>query len=68
MISEFRLIGSTIEMKARNRPAPSTRAASTSEGGMPSMKDRMIKIPNGTARAEFAMIRPGIESSSPRRS
>ena len=35
---------------------------------MPSMNDRMIKIPNGTALAAFAMIRPGIESSSPRRS
>jgi hypothetical protein len=66
VISEFRLIGSTIETKARSRPAPSTRAASTSEGGIPSMKDRMIKMPNGTAWAEFAMIRPGIESSRPR--
>ena len=30
------------------------------------MKDRMIKMPNGTALAALAMIRPGIESSSPR--
>ena len=49
VISEFRLIGTTMETKARNSPAPSTRAASTSEGGIPSMNERMIKIPNGTA-------------------
>ena len=48
VIREFRLIGTTIDRKARTSPAPSTRAASTSDGGMPSMNDRMIKIPNGT--------------------
>ena len=34
VISEFRLIGTTMDRNARTRPAPSTRAASTIEGGM----------------------------------
>ena len=37
VISEFRLIGTTMDKNARTRPAPSTRAASTIEGGTPSM-------------------------------
>ena len=68
VIMEFRLIGTTMDRNARTSPAPSTRAASTIEGGTPSMNERMIKIPNGMAFAEFAMISPGIESSSPSRS
>ena len=65
VINEFRLIGTTMDKNARTRPAPSTRAASTIEGGTPSMNARMIKIPNGTACAALAMISPGMELSRP---
>ena len=69
VISEFRLIGTTTDRTiARSRPAPSTRAASTIEGGTPSMNERRIRMPNGIALAALATIRPGTELSRPSRS
>ena len=40
-------------------PAPSTRAASTSDGGMRTMKARMIRIANGMPRGRVGEDQPG---------
>ena len=68
VINEFRLIGTTTDTSDRTRPAPSTRAASTIEGGTPSMNERRIRMPNGIALAALATMRPGTELSRPSRS
>src|SRR3712207_3329751 len=62
----FLLTGTTIDTNARTRPAPSTRAASTIEGGIPIMDARRMRIANGMQCVESARISPGIELSRPR--
>ncbi len=54
----FRLIGTTIDTKARKSLAPSTSAASTRLGGIDSMNARMSRIAKGTWTALSARISP----------
>jgi hypothetical protein len=65
-MSTLRLTGRTIETNARTSPAPSTRAASTIEGGMVCIDARRMRIANGMAWDASARINPGIELSRPR--
>src|SRR5690625_2504795 len=58
-------VGSTTWKKARNSPAPSTRAASTKASGTESMNCRAMKMPT-TSKAVGRMTAQG-ESTSPRR-
>jgi uncharacterized membrane-anchored protein len=62
---EFRLIGTTIDQNARQWPAPSTLAASTSDGGIDRMNAQRMRIANGIAELESASTRPGILLSKP---
>src|ERR1700741_3036753 len=62
---EFRLIGTTIDQNARQCPAPSTRAASTSAGGIDCMNAQRIRIANGIAALESARTSPGMLLSKP---
>src|ERR1700745_631037 len=54
---EFRLIGTTIDKNARQWPAPSTLAASTSDGGIDRMNAQRMRIANGIAELESGSTR-----------
>src|ERR1700722_6405502 len=62
---EFLLTGTTIDQNARQWPAPSTLAASTSGGGIDYMNARRMRIANGIAELESARTRPGMLLSKP---
>src|SRR5579863_496351 len=62
---EFRLMGTTIDQNARQLPAPSTRAASTSDEGIDCMNAQRMMIANGIAELESASTRPRILLSKP---
>jgi len=57
--SAGRAIGSTTDQNTRNVPAPSMRAASSTDGGIDSKKFFMMKMP--AASASSGMIRPANE-------
>src|ERR1700722_127144 len=65
VIIEFLMIGTTIAQNARQWPAPSTLAASTSDDGIDCMNAQMMRIANGIAELESASTRPGILLSKP---
>src|ERR1700756_1482742 len=62
---EFLLIGTTIDQNARQWPAPSTLAASTSDDGIDCMKAQRMRIANGIAALESARTRPRMLLSKP---
>src|ERR1700730_7258640 len=62
---EFRLIGTTMNQNARQWPAPSTLAASTSDDGIDRMNAQRIRIAYGIAELESARTRPGMLFSKP---
>src|ERR1700722_10249284 len=62
---EFLLIGTTIAQNARQWPAPSTLAASTSDDGIDCINAQRMRIANGIAELESASTRPGILLSKP---
>src|ERR1700747_1742955 len=60
VMCEVRLRGPTTAQNARQWPAPSTLAASTSDGGIDRMNAQRMRIANGIGELESARTRPGI--------